>query len=383
MNLLTLPVALLATTAASISMAAGPGPAADSTVRELGRDWLARNDGVGLSIGVYDAGRRQFYHFGTTQLDGNRPPDERTVYEIGSISKAFTAQLLARAVVEGRAALTDEVEKYLDAPYPNLAGEGQKIQLLHLANMTSQLVDNIPDFTQLRPKAAESMAVARMRVLSGYTREEFLKQLRRVAPRDAPGEFPANSNVGSMLLGVALEKIYGEPFAVIVQREIEKPLKMASGTRPDPRLLARGYTDEGDALPPFEAELSYPSIGLRYSVGDLLRFATWQMVERDASVKLAHRPTWQMQSANQGIALHWVVFESPHGRRLHCSGSTHGFAGVVDLYPDAGLALVLLSNKDADGAQDSLRAVSVKIAEALRPPGSFNPKPATDPPAGR
>jgi len=377
MKLLPLSVALLAATAASISTAA------DSTVRELGRDWLARKDGVGLSIGVYAAGQRQFYHFGTTQLDGNRPPNERTVYEIGSISKAFTAQLLARAVVEGRAALTDEVEKYLEAPYPNLAGDGQKIQLLHLANMTSQLVDNIPDVTQLRPRESETLAVARMRVLSAYTREEFLKQLRRVAPRDAPGNFPANSNVGSMLLGVALEKIYGEPFAVIVQREIEKPLKMASGTRPDAKLLARGYTGEGEPLPPLQAELSYPSIGLRYSVDDLLRFATWQMVERDASVKLAHRPTWQPQSGSQGIALHWVVSESPHGRRLHCSGSTQGFAGVVDLYPDAGLALVLLSNKDVDGAQDSLRAVSVKIAEALRPAGAFSPKPAADPPADR
>jgi len=353
----------------------------DAEVRELGRAWISRQGGVGLSIGMYDAGERRFYNFGTTQLEGNKVPTPQTVYEIGSISKVFTAQLLARAVVEGRATLNDEVEKYLDAPYPNLAGDGQKIQLLHLANMTSQLVDNIPDLTQVRPDA-ETLVVARMRVLSAYRRDEFLRQLHRVAPRDAPGNFPANSNVGSMLLGVALEKVYGEPFAAILQREIEKPLKMSSGTRPDPKLLARGYTAEGEVLPPFDAELSYPAIGLRYSADDLLRFATWQMVERDASVKLVHKPTWETQFGRQSIALQWVVSESPLGRRLLCSGSTYGFAGVVDLYPDAGIALVLLSNKNSDGAQDSLRALSVKITEALRP-GAISATPAGDPPAAR
>ena len=64
-----------------------------------------------------------------------------------------------------------------------------------------------------------------------------------MAPRRAPGSDPAHSNVASMLLGVVLEKIYDEPFETILQREIEKPLRMGSGTQPDARLLASGYTE--------------------------------------------------------------------------------------------------------------------------------------------
>ena len=87
-------------------------------MRALARDWLARTTAVGLSIGVYDNGQRRFYNFGTTQLDGNRPPTKDTVYEIGAISKTFTGQLLARAMVEGRATLNDEVDKYLRRAIP-------------------------------------------------------------------------------------------------------------------------------------------------------------------------------------------------------------------------------------------------------------------------
>jgi CubicO group peptidase (beta-lactamase class C family) len=353
-----MPLAGLADTANS----AGTDP-----IRELGRQWLEKNDGIGLSLGIYDNGQRKFYNFGTTQLDGNRQPTEDTVYEIGSIGKTFTGQILARALVEGRASLNDEVEKYLDGKYPNLANGGEKIRLLHLANMTSQLVDNIPDMTQVYPVPGELLTVTKMKVHEKYTREEFLRQLHRVAPRLPPGSDPAHSNVASVLLGVALEKIYGAPFETLLAREIEKPLHMHSGTNPDTRLLATGYTKDNEPLPSFGAPMSYASGSLRYSTSDLLRYASWQMVERDASVKLAHRPTWSTLDKLQSVALYWIVSTSPHGRRLHYSSVTYGFTSVVEIFPDSGLALVGLSNKAVDGAQASMRQMFAGIAALLRP----------------
>jgi serine-type D-Ala-D-Ala carboxypeptidase/endopeptidase len=342
-------------------------PAMDATVRELGRQWLERNDGIGLTVGIYDNGQRHFYNFGSTRFDGNQPPTKDTVYEIGSISKTLAGQLLARALVEGRASLSDEVEKYLGAPYPNLAHGGEKIRLIHLANMTSQLVDNIPDITQVRKVAGEPLTRTRMRVMENYTQEEFLTQLHRVAPRAAPGSDPIHSNVASMLLGVVLEKIYGEPFNVILAREIEKPLRMASGTQPNVKLLARGYTQDNEELPGFVAKMAWPSSSLRYSADDLLRYATWQLVERDASVKLAHQPTWFTPDRRQSVALFWIVTETPRGRRLQYSGGTYGFSSIVELYPEAKLALVALSNKASDGVQDTLRNLAAELVEKLRP----------------
>jgi len=363
----------------------------DAAVRDLGRNWLASNDGVGLSIGVYDKGQRHFYNFGATRIDGNKTPTKDTVYEIGSLAKTMTGQLLARAIVEGRATINDEASKYLDDPYPNLENGGEQIRLLHLANMTSQLADNIPDLTQVRMVPGELLVVTRMRVLEKYTRAEFLRQLHMVKPQRPPGGDPAHSNVASMLLGVVLEKLYGESFDAILTRQIEKPLKMGSGAAPPVKLLAQGYTSNNEEVPPFTAPTQYASGSLRYSTEDMLRYASWQVVERDASVKLAHQPTWLTLDRREAVAYYWIVGESPSGRRLRYSGGTSGFASVCDLYPDAGVAVVLLSNKATDGAQDSLRALSAKIAELaapvelLKPAGSLSPQPSsTDvPPPGR
>jgi CubicO group peptidase (beta-lactamase class C family) len=361
----------------AVATAATPEPPSDEALREAGRQWLRQYDGVGLSVGVYDAGRSSFFNFGATELNGNRPPTRDTVYEIGAIAKTFSGQLLARAVVEGRATLNDDIDRYLDAPYPNLSSGGEKIRLIHLVNMTSQLVDNIPDLTQVRAVPQEPLAATHTKVVGRYTRAEFLRQLHRVAPRAAPGDNPGQSNVSSMLLGVVLEKIYGESFDVILAREIEKPLRIGSGTHPDVKLLAKGYTRNNEPLPPFVAPVSWPANSLRYSADSLLRYATWQLVERDASVKLAHQPTWTTPDRQLSVAMFWIVTDTPRGRRLQYSGATFGFASNIELYPESKLAIVALSNKDEEGAQGALRALCTKIAEVLRPA-----TPASDPQGG-
>jgi len=349
----------------------------DGAIRELGRAWLANNDGVGLSVGVYENGQRHFYNFGATQIDGNKTPTKDTIYEIGPVAKTMAGQLLARAIVEGRATANDEVTKYLEEPYPNLENGGEPVRLLHLANMTSQLMDNIPDVSQVRTVPGELLTTTRMRVFERYTRREFLRQLHMVKPRRPPGADPWHSNVASMLLGVVLEKLFGEPFETILEREIEKPLRMSSGADPITKLLARGYTSDNAPVPPFAAPMQYASASLRYSTDDLLKYAAWQMVERDASVKLAHQPTWMTPDKRYAVGFYWIIDQSPAGRRLQYSGSTYGFTSVCDLYPEARVAVVLLSNKAADGAQETLRAMSAKIVELVAPGGAVRSQPSS------
>ncbi len=165
-------------------------PTFDAAVQNLGRSWVTQNDGVGLTIGVYDNGQRHFYNFGTTRLDGNRPPTKDTVYEIGSVAKTMAGQLLARAVVEGGPRSTMTSPSISTSRTRTSRAAGEPIRLLHLVNMTSQLVDNIPDLTQVRKVPGEPLARTRMAVLERYTRGEFLRQLHRVMPRGTPGAEP-------------------------------------------------------------------------------------------------------------------------------------------------------------------------------------------------
>jgi CubicO group peptidase (beta-lactamase class C family) len=206
-----------------------------------------------------------------------------------------------------------------------------------------------------------------MAVFDAYSREQMLRQLHAVAPRETPGTDPGPSNVGAMLLMVALEKIYAMPYDRLLTSEIEKPLRMASGTAPDVKLLARGYSRDNEELPSYAAPMSWATGALRYSADDLLKYAAWQMAEKDASVKFAHRPTWSTPDQKQSIGLFWLTMPSPQGRRVYYSGETFGFASVCDLYPEAHVAVVVLANKHADRAQETLRAMSAKITALARP----------------
>ena len=109
--------------------AAAP-PASDTAVRALVRAWLQDTDGVGISVGIYDAGQRRFYNAGVPRLDANKAASQHTIYEIGSMSRAFTGQILARAIVEGRASPSDDVAQFLEEPYPNLENGGERVRLV-------------------------------------------------------------------------------------------------------------------------------------------------------------------------------------------------------------------------------------------------------------
>ena len=99
-------------------------------------------------------------------------------------------------------------------------------------------------------------------------------------------------------------------------------------------------------------------------------------------MKLAHQPTWYTPDRRQSVAMFWIVSETPRGRRLQYSGGTYGFTSMVALLPEAKLAIVLLSNKAAEGAQDTLRVLSAEIVERLRPE-PVSPQPADAQPPSR
>jgi CubicO group peptidase (beta-lactamase class C family) len=85
------------------------------------------------------------YNFGTTAEGQSLPPNDSTIYEIGSITKTFTTILLAHAVSEGKAAWNDDIRRYLNGDYPNLAFRGKPITLFQLANLTSSLPNSLGD----------------------------------------------------------------------------------------------------------------------------------------------------------------------------------------------------------------------------------------------
>jgi len=328
----------------------------DEQIRLLGREYLAAESGVGLSIGSASHGATRFDNFGAVSLGGPRPTGD-TAYEIGSIAKTMTGLLLARAVLAGRADLRDEARRYLDGPYPRLELKGEPVRLLHLANMTSALPDNLPDLSSLLPDPGRH---ATARAIAAYTTAQFLDDLCALGPSERPGDNVAHSNVAARLPTVVLERIDGDSYDAILAGELEQPLRMTANG------AATGYDADGR-----EAAALPEASGQRYSSAAMLRYAALHLDESDPAVRLSHEGTWFTLDGGTAVAMPWIVTTLPDGgRRLHYSGGTFGFASYLSLWPERRLAIVLLANKASDTAQDRLGEIAGQIAELLQKPGT-------------
>ncbi|NYT40409.1 beta-lactamase family protein [Sphingomonas sp. R-74633] len=328
-----------------------PAQGLDAAAAAEGAKFLAEEKGVGLSIGVLWNGRTHFYGFGESVKRGAAPTKD-TAFEIGSISKTMSGLLLARAVLAGKADLNDDVRKYLDGDYPGLALEGEPVRLLHLANMTSGLPDNLPDLSKLDPDPGR---FKHAEALKAYGKARFLADLHGLKPATKPGENVAHSNTAAQLLIYALERIYGMPYDQILAREIESGF--------DAKGVATGYDSEGRVA----AVLPRDQFGYRYSAADMLRYAALQLDESDPAVALSHKGTWFTLDKQTWVGLTWIVSQLPDGGRvLRTSGGTWGFASVMMVWPEKKLAVVLLANKASDTAQGRLSEIANRIA-ALPP----------------
>ncbi|WP_020594708.1 serine hydrolase [Spirosoma panaciterrae] len=336
-------------------------------IQQLGSAFVQAKGHMGLSIGIIRNGKTAFYNFGTVEKGKNLTPTQNTIYEIGSISKTFGSLLLAKAVLEKRVRLDDDIRHYLDGDYPNLAYQGQPIRLVNLTNWTSELPDNFPDhadaYKQINPDSVPFRIVNELRA---YTKQDFFNDLHAVTLKAAPGHNPRHSNVAAQLLSYILEKVYKLPFDELVKTRIEQPLQMhstfgLSASTP----FAIGYNGNGIRMPAFTMKAMQAAGGLRYSSADLLNYTAYQLAETDKAVQLSHQLTWGNVD-NLAFGLNWFLHKTIDSKRqLEHSGGTFGFASYCDLYPDQKTGIVLLANDGGQSTQNQLGELSKQIMDAL------------------
>src|SRR6185312_591196 len=117
---------------AAASPAWAEAPVAASVDRAVEAFLVACPQSVGISIGVCRGGRSWRFNYGRVAPGADTAPRSDTLYAIASITKTFTGTLLAQAQLEGRLKLDDDIRRYLDGDYPNLAFDGLPIRLCDL-----------------------------------------------------------------------------------------------------------------------------------------------------------------------------------------------------------------------------------------------------------
>lgn len=290
--------------------------------------------GVGMAIGVIENGRTSIYTAGST---GNGSPlDEHTLFEIGSVTKTFTATILASMVQDGSVKLDDPVAKYLPADVHVPSLDGKKIDLLDLATHHSGL-PRIPtnmDFADPDDPYAD------------YTMEEmyaFLDSYR--LPRD-PGKSFEYSNLGLGLLGDALAARAGVPFAQMLQARVLDPLDMTETgillTASETGRFAVGHDGDGNPVKPWTFQAMAPAGAIRSTVADMLKYVRCNMGQGPLAHTCLFAQEPRSTFAGNQIGLVWWTGDVTS--IVHHGGDTGGYHASVAISPDHTVGVVILTN---------------------------------------
>lgn len=327
------------TLSSNVARAASPDTAPASNIQAVLDARVTSTPGEGIIAGVIDGGKVTVYKAGSSGT--SLALDEHTLFEIGSVTKTFTANVLAQMVLDGEVKLNDPVAKYLPSSVHVPSRDGKQITLLNLATQHSGLprmpANIVAGWNPDNPFAAYSVADL-------YA---FLNSYSLTRDPSATYEY---SNLGVGLLGLALAHRAKTNYATLIQQRIFAPLHMhessvSVGSQPQARLAA-GHNIDGDAVAGWTfTDASAGAGAIRASLSDMLIYLRCNMGQGS----LAKACLFAQQPRNEfpggRIGLVWMT--NSIGGLINHDGSTGGFRALVAMSPDRSKGVVILSNGPA------------------------------------
>ena len=294
-------------------------------------------------VGVVDSSGARFFAYGQTAVDGGTPVDERTVYEIGSITKAFTGVVLADMALRGEVALDDPVRRYLPDSVRAPGTDSQPITLRLLAAQRSGL-----------PRLPANMAPGdSSNPYADYDAARLYAFLNAHTLTRAPGAAYEYSNLGVGLLGFALARRAGTSYEELVRRRILAPLGMRSTmialTDAARARLARGSAD-GRPVANWDLDALAGAGALRSTALDMTTFLAAALgpvrTPLDSAFRVAAEPQFDAGPGGvMRIGLGWHVRQGTGATRIvwH-NGGTGGYRSWAGYDPARRVGVVALTN---------------------------------------
>ena len=331
----------------------------DSAIRPL----MAKDGIRGMAVGVIVGGNPHVFNYGVASAETGKPVTQDTLFEIGSVSKTFTATLASYAQADGKLSLSDRTGKYL----PSLQGSPfGDVRLVNLGTHTpGGLPLQVPDEIQ--------------------NVDQLLLYYKGWKPACAPGTCRTYSNPSIGTLGLITAKSLGQDFTPLIEQRLLPALGMKStyidvppARMPD---YAQGYRKDGAPVRMTPGVLSPEAYGIKTTAADLTRFlqANMNLVQLDGTLQRAITAThtgyftagvmtqdliWEqypypvalktlLKGNSSAMALKATPvteIKPPQAPRqdvwINKTGSTNGFGAYVAFIPQKRLGIVMLANKN-------------------------------------
>jgi D-alanyl-D-alanine-carboxypeptidase/D-alanyl-D-alanine-endopeptidase len=308
-------------------------------------DTLAgHGDGIGIVVGVVEPRGRRIVSYGHFNQGDSRAVDGDTIFEIGSITKIFTALLLADFVQKHEVNLSDPASKYLPANLKLPERGGKSITLLDLATHTSGL--------PFMPPLPDSSAIGAAR----YSAKDLYGYLANFSLPYDIGTRWDYSNIGYWLLSEVLAARGGAGYERLLLKRIINPLGMTNTAFVASTAMKANFAiGHYASMQPADSFLSLPGYaimpaagGLLSSVDDLLAIPSIALGFRTSplAVLIANCLSPRRPTATKRIeqALGWTVMEDNAGQTVFRDGGTLGHASAMIWDPAKRVGVVVLSN---------------------------------------
>ena len=354
--------ALLATVlVASTALAINNSRADDLVLKEAASMmgtvlWLS-SGAPGLVLAVVRGDESLVLGFGETRPGSKVEPDGRSILRMGSIAKVMAGHVLASMAADGTVKLTDPLAKYSPPGAMVPAFAGRQITLLDLATYTAGLPRELPDAPEPQPG---------QNPFTRFQADAYWRWLAGATLPYAPGSGAMYSNLGFGLLGEALAKAGGKPYAMLLNERVAQPLGMIDTTTKlaaaqQPRAMT-GLDLDGTEAALWETPAAMDASGNVFTTGDdMTKWMRWHLAANDAAAAevrtLDHAPyRWHdgLKAAvgvggknMDGLGLGWTISLPKENRPLLMtkSGGIAGFMTYVALAPTRGVGVFIAVNR--------------------------------------
>ena len=307
-----------------------------------------------LVIGVARNGQTSIQGFGRRAEGFDAEPAGDTLFRIGSVTKAFTGQVLASLAADGVVNLADPLTKYVPDFIAPLSEGGRPIRLVDLATHSAGLPREVPH--ALGPPGDP---------FANITREAFVAWLKANPLLFTPGTSVLYSNFGFDLLAAALSAAARKPYPDLIAERVLKPLGLDDTTftlSGDQTARMRGHDFDGAPLPyALTGSVIVGSGGLYSTPRDLLRWLQWHLdrfgAERAAERLIDHAAYLWRDGLNSvfgmdesghmdALGLGWVVMQPEDDRPLilQKAGGLQGIFSYVAFAPTRNVGVMAAIN---------------------------------------
>ncbi|PRB06240.1 serine hydrolase [Chryseobacterium sp. MYb7] len=279
-----------------------------------------------VSIAVLKDGKSTTKHFGELTIGKGNKPNDSTLYELASVTKTFTGYIAAKAVLDQKIHLEDDIRIYLDERYPNLEYKGEPIKIKHLITHTG----GFPNFP-----------------IKSENKKAFFEGLKIIKIGTKPGEVYSYSNTAPELTAYILEKVYQKPFEELVIEFILKPNNMNQTkftlNKSDRTRLVKGYNDKNEIMPNFNRTLWGGISGLHSTTTDLVKYMKLQLDPSNPIVKESHKRLYK-EGSDFWEGYHWYIIENDNQLLYRHHGGIYGMQNWFVIYPKQSIGISILTN---------------------------------------